>query len=76
MKKDLCVFCSGEMENKSMTVNRDWGGNIAVFKNVPAQVCKKCGEAYFSLEVMKEMEQKLLKKTKPRTLIRVPVYVL
>ena len=74
MKKDLCVFCSGEMENKTITVSRDWGGRITVFKNVPAQVCKKCGEPYFSLQIMKEMEQKLLKKTKPKLLLKVPVY--
>lgn len=76
MKKDLCVFCSGEMESKNITVNRDWGGNIVIFRNVPAQICKKCGEAYFSLEAMKEMENVLVKKTKPESLVKVPVYIL
>jgi len=76
MKKDLCVFCSGEMENKIITVSRDRGGNITVFKNVPAQVCRKCGEPYFSLETMKEMEERLLKRVKPKLHVKVPVYTL
>lgn len=75
MKKELCVFCSGEMENKNITVNREWGGNIVIFKNVPAQVCKKCSESYFSLEVMKEMENVLIKRIKPKSLVKVPVYI-
>lgn len=74
MKKELCVFCSGETEKKKINVNRNWGGKMVIFRNVPAEVCKRCGEAYFSLQVMKDMENMLLRKTKPKSVIKVPVY--
>lgn len=74
MKKELCVFCSGEMGKRRIDVTRNWGGKMAVFKNVPAEVCNKCGEVYFSLKTMKDMENVLLRKMKPESVIKVPVY--
>jgi len=42
-----CVICKqGETQPGTVTVTLERGGATLVFKNVPAQVCENCGEAY------------------------------
>ena len=42
-----CVICkNGETKLGTVTVTLERGGTTLVFKNVPAQVCENCGEAY------------------------------
>lgn len=42
-----CVICkNGEIKPGTVTVTLEGGGSTLVFKNVPAQVCENCGEAY------------------------------
>ncbi len=42
-----CVICKhGETAPATTTVTLERGGMTLVFKNVPAQVCQNCGEAY------------------------------
>lgn len=51
-----CFMCKGHM--KSGTVNHivDINGSIIIVKNVPANVCKQCGEAFFDHEIVKRLE--------------------
>jgi YgiT-type zinc finger domain-containing protein len=42
-----CVICKqGETRPSTATVTLERDGTTLVFKNVPAQVCENCGEAY------------------------------
>lgn len=42
-----CVICkNGETKPGTVTVTLEREGTTLVFKNVPAQVCENCGEAY------------------------------
>ncbi len=42
-----CVICKqGETRPGSVTVTLEREETTLVFKNVPAQVCENCGEAY------------------------------
>jgi YgiT-type zinc finger domain-containing protein len=42
-----CVICKhGETAPATTTVTLERGSMTLVFKNVPAQVCQNCGEAY------------------------------
>lgn len=42
-----CVICKqGENLLGTVTVTLERDGTTLVFKNVPAQVCENCGEAY------------------------------
>lgn len=57
-----CVICKyGETLPGRTTVTLERGRTILVFKNVPAQVCANCGEAYVSEEItgrlLKEAEE-------------------
>lgn len=37
-------FCSGELEDTVVQHPYRWKDKIYVFENVPAQVCRQCGE--------------------------------
>lgn len=42
-----CVICKrGETQSSATTVTLERDGMTLVFKDVPAQVCTNCGEAY------------------------------
>ncbi len=73
-KKIPCSFCDGELENSTVQHPYHWQGRIYLFENVPAQVCRQCGEKYFDARVVEAMERAVLKKTKPRRTVRVPVF--
>ena len=69
-----CHFCGGEVIEKRVTVDYRWGDElIAVIKNVPAGVCRACGEQYYKAEIVKEMEKLAHSKESPKKLIEVPL---
>ena len=46
-----CVVCKhGQTEPGTTTITLDRGGLILVVRDVPAQVCPNCGEAYVDEE--------------------------
>lgn len=51
-----CVICKhGETRPGSVTVTLERDGTTLVFKNVPAQVCENCGEAYVVEAITEEL---------------------
>ena len=57
-----CVICKhGETSPGKTTITLERGGLTLVVKNVPAQVCTNCGEAYVSevetAQILAEAEQ-------------------
>jgi len=71
---DPCSFCGGEVVLELVRHHYHWEGRIYVFEDVPAGVCRQCGERYFDAPVVKTMEHAVLKKTKPKHTLRVPVF--
>jgi YgiT-type zinc finger domain-containing protein len=60
-----CVICKqGETTSGKTTITLERGGLTLVVKNVPAQVCPNCGEAYVSekdsAQILAEAEQMAL----------------
>ncbi|OFW11059.1 MAG: hypothetical protein A3H27_17835 [Acidobacteria bacterium RIFCSPLOWO2_02_FULL_59_13] len=46
-----CVICKhGKTQPGTTTITLERAGTTVVFKNVPAQVCGNCGEAYVNEE--------------------------
>lgn len=51
-----CVICKhGETEAGRTTVTLERGQTVVVFRNVPAEVCANCGEAYVSEEITAQL---------------------
>lgn len=52
-----CFLCGGLLKKEFVDVPRKVGGRLVLVKNVPAEVCMQCGEAYFGPEATLEMER-------------------
>lgn len=51
-----CVICkTGQLHPGTTSVMLERGGATVLVKNVPAEVCDNCGEAYTSEEVTGEV---------------------
>jgi YgiT-type zinc finger domain-containing protein len=51
-----CFLCKGDTENKLKTHAVTLDRCVIIVKNVPALVCKPCGETYFTDDVMEKLE--------------------
>ena len=55
-----CVMCKGgELAPGKTTVTGQRGETLVIIKDVPANVCKDCGEAYLDDQVGHKIEQKV-----------------
>jgi YgiT-type zinc finger domain-containing protein len=56
-KSMTCFMCKGNEKEGFSTFTADMGNCIIVIKNVPSRVCGQCGEASYSDEVARWLEQ-------------------
>ena len=52
-----CFRCKGSVIHKLKTHAVTLDKCVIIIKNVPAFICKQCGEAYFSDDVMQNLEK-------------------
>jgi YgiT-type zinc finger domain-containing protein len=51
-----CVICkTGTTHPGKTTCTFERNGSLIIFKNVEAEICENCGEAYFSLETTERL---------------------
>jgi len=72
MKK--CPLCGGELQAKTVTHPQEYEGRIIILENVPAEVCRQCGEVLIRPDVLEKMQQVVWSATTPRRTARIPVY--
>ena len=78
MDQDFCEYCNSVLPNeeKAVTVYRHRRGQHFIFEKVFAKICPRCGERYYSAEVVREMD-KLMQQPDPlANSISVPVMAL
>jgi YgiT-type zinc finger domain-containing protein len=68
-----CSFCGGEVKEDKVELDYRYQGKLFVFQNVPAGVCKQCGEKFLTAKIAKEIERRIKKKEKWKKTISVPV---
>jgi YgiT-type zinc finger domain-containing protein len=75
MEKDFCEYCGAILpdDQKFVTVYRHRRGQHFIFERVPARVCQKCGERYFSAQAVGEMQRLMQLPEQPGDLVPVPV---
>jgi len=54
---DRCSVCRGELERKKVTYTKEHNGQLVAIGGVPAEVCRICGEEYFTPEVTDELHR-------------------
>ena len=52
-----CFYCKGRTVETTTKFIVDLGNCVVIVKNVPARVCRQCGEESFSDEVAKQLER-------------------
>jgi len=52
-----CYFCRGEVQKQLIDVIRKRKGQVFIIENVPALVCQKCGERYYTAEVAQGLDE-------------------
>ena len=55
--KEICPLCGGKIGTGSTTFTVDFGSGVVVFRNVPANVCKQCGEAWIDDPIASSIEK-------------------
>lgn len=68
-----CYLCKGRAIEKKIKVDFPWGRRPKVIENVPAAVCRQCGEKYFQAAVYKAMEKLAASRAKPAGRLTVDV---
>ncbi len=58
-KVKTCPLCGGKMSNDTTHAPFFIGNKIIVIKDVPAEVCADCGEAYMKSSVVGRIEELL-----------------
>ena len=53
-----CPLCKGEMLNAKTNLPYEMGEErMVIVKDVPALVCRQCGEPFIEIEVVREVEK-------------------
>lgn len=66
-----CEFCKAELINGKVNHIVDLGDGIIIIKNVPANICRQCGEYYVDTQTALKLENIVdrVKKEKAEMLI-------
>ncbi len=74
-KLDPCEYCDALLDDheKLVTVFRHRAGSHFIFEQVPARVCSRCGERYFSAKVVREMDRLMTEQPPEARKTSVPV---
>ncbi len=57
-----CSFCGGEVVQRNVELDYRYKEKLYVFQNVPAGVCRQCGEKYLTARVAKKIENDIFTK--------------
>ena len=68
-----CYFCRGEIIKKKVQHIHTWGDKMILFREIPAEVCKQCGETYFAPEALEMMDRVVTGKYKVKKSVSLPV---
>ena len=52
-----CSFCGGDVEEKKIEYDYRRRSHLPVINDVPAGVCRQCGEKYFKAHTLKRLDQ-------------------
>lgn len=73
---DVCRSCgsSNTYEERTISYPLKMDGRIVIFENVPALVCRQCGEKLFRPETVERMDELGRGERPPSRIAQVPVY--
>ncbi len=75
-KIDKCDLCGGELSTGTTSLEIWRSEELIVLRDIPADVCQQCGEAYLSAHVSEKIDQFLeeYRQHRPKRYIPVPEF--
>ena len=73
-KGSKCPMCGGRLEAKNITHPQYYEGKVVILENVPAEVCRQCGEVLFSPDVARRIQEAVWSGNSGTRTAKVPVY--
>jgi len=70
-----CFYCKGPLRKKKIEHMHEWGKQRFLIRNVSAEVCQQCGEAFLAPATLKEIDR-IVTKGKPDGHVSVAVFEL
>ena len=70
----ICAQCGGSLEPKTITHQQPRGAELFEFENVPALVCRQCGEEWLTSKVTQTIDAIIEQNPKPKRYHQVPVF--
>ena len=71
-----CAHCRGSLERQTVTHQQPWGEELYEFENVPALVCRQCGEVWLEAEVGQLIDKIIQHHPQPKKYRQAPVFSL
>ena len=68
-----CSFCGGRVEEQLVNMDYRTKAGLVIIENMPAGVCRQCGEQYYTAQVAKAMEKLARVEIPPSRTVAVPV---
>ena len=69
-----CYFCGGDVREDRISREVWREGKLHIIENVPAGVCRQCGEKYIAPEVARLVDELLTGAATPDHMLNVPAY--
>ncbi len=69
-----CPMCGGRLEAKNITHPQYYEGKVVILENVPAEVCRQCGEVLLSPDVAGRFQEAVWSGKSATRTAQVPVY--
>lgn len=69
-----CHYCGGELVEQLTKFLYEENGEVRAIRNVPAFVCKQCGEKEYSQETTHRILSFLKQPPRPVDIMHVPTY--
>ena len=69
-----CPICGGMLEAKRVAFPQEYNDAIVIVENVPAEVCRQCGEVMLRPEVLEGLQELVWSGSKPSRTVSVAVY--
>ena len=71
-----CLVCHHDMVERTVTLDLRIGEDLVVIEEVPATVCKNCGERVYTPEVTRQVQDVAQERKERVRTILVPVFSL
>ena len=72
----ICARCGGSLEHRTINHQQPWGDDLFEFENVPALVCRQCGEIWLEAAVGQLIDAIIQQRPEPKKYHKVPVFSL